>query len=101
MSAYFQFLNDIRNRLVKENPNVSVAEISKLAGYIIIIIQRSAEWREVDPKTKSKFQKKAEVAREEYEVEKAEFENKHGSIKKARKRKNAEKVFEKKRTQRL
>jgi hypothetical protein len=41
------------------------------------------------------------VAREDYDVVKAAFEEKHGSIKKARKRKNAEKVFEKKRIQRL
>jgi len=32
MAAYFLFLNDIRDELVKDNPHQSVAVISKIAG---------------------------------------------------------------------
>lgn len=37
MSAYFLFLNDIREELKKENPKAGVADISKMAGYVISI----------------------------------------------------------------
>lgn len=60
----------------------------ELSIFYFQIYYKSAEWREVDPKTKSKYQKKADKAREDYEKIKDEYEKKYGSIKKiARKRK--------------
>lgn len=34
MSAYFLFLKDVRAGLFKNNPGSSVAEVSKIAGYL-------------------------------------------------------------------
>jgi hypothetical protein len=35
MSAYFLYLGDIREDLFASNPNTSVADISRLAGYCL------------------------------------------------------------------
>jgi len=56
MSAYFLFLNDIREELKKENPSANVSEISKLAGYNLHP-KYSERWSHVDPKTKQKYEK--------------------------------------------
>lgn len=37
-------------------------------------------WRDVDPKTRSTYQKKAEKAKEEYEALKEAYESKYGPI---------------------
>ena len=42
-TAYMQWLNENRSTLKKENPGLSITELSKVAGQ---------QWKTVDPKTK-------------------------------------------------
>lgn len=79
-SAYFLFLADQRAKIQKEHngASCSVAEVSKVAG---------ERWREVDPKTKSKYQKLAEDDRKRYEEAKAKYIKKYGPIQKIKRRK--------------
>nr|KAG5686580.1 hypothetical protein BaRGS_005151 [Batillaria attramentaria] len=62
-SAYFLWLNENRENIKKENPGISVTEISKLAGEM---------WKEVDDKTE--WEEKAKKAKEEYKIAMAEYQ---------------------------
>lgn len=64
MTAYFLFLADNREQIKKENPDVKVTEITKIA---------SKQWKEADEETKTLYQKKAEKAKEEYERQMKEY----------------------------
>ncbi|KAG7163414.1 FACT complex subunit Ssrp1-like [Homarus americanus] len=55
-SAYFLWLNEHREQIKKENPGISITEISKVAGQ---------KWRALEDKTE--WEKKAAEAKQEYE----------------------------------
>ncbi|XP_064613506.1 FACT complex subunit SSRP1-like isoform X2 [Liolophura sinensis] len=61
-SAYFLWLNENREKIKKENPGITITEISKKAGEM---------WKEITDKTK--WEKLAEVAKEEYKVAMEEY----------------------------
>lgn len=62
-SAYFLWLNESRERIKKDNPGISVTEVSKLAGEM---------WKEVEDKTE--WEEKAVKAKEEYKIAMAEYQ---------------------------
>lgn len=61
-SAYFIWLAEIREQIKKDNPGISITEISKKAGEM---------WKEV--KDKSKWEKLAAEAKKEYEKAMADY----------------------------
>jgi len=62
MAAYFLWLNEIRDQIKKENPGIAITEVSKKAGEM---------WKKVDDKTK--WEKLAVIAKEEYAVKMEEW----------------------------
>merc|ERR1711976_99055 len=59
MSAYFLWMNEVgRSDVKKKNPDASITEVSKACG---------AAWANVDGSVKSKFEKKAEEAKKNYD----------------------------------
>ena len=64
MSAYFFFLADERENIKRDNPDIKVTEVSKVAG------QR---WKEISAENKAKYEKLAKDDKERYEREKKEF----------------------------
>lgn len=71
MSAYFFFLADEREAIKKENPDIKVTDVSKVAG------QR---WKEISAERKAKYDLDAKTDRERYEREKKEFTDGGGVI---------------------
>ncbi|XP_054717717.1 FACT complex subunit Ssrp1-like [Uloborus diversus] len=61
-SAYFLYLADVREKIKKDNPGISITEITKKAGEM---------WKEVSDK--SKWEEAAAVAKKEYEKKMAEY----------------------------
>jgi len=61
-SAYFLYLADNREKIKKENPGISITEITKKAGEM---------WKEVTDKTK--WEEAAAAAKKEYEKAMAEY----------------------------
>ncbi|XP_076453034.1 FACT complex subunit SSRP1-like isoform X2 [Babylonia areolata] len=61
-SAYFLWLNDHRESIKKDNPGISITEVSKIAGEM---------WKEVTDKTE--WEEKAREAKTEYEIAMAEY----------------------------
>ncbi|XP_025092777.1 FACT complex subunit SSRP1-like [Pomacea canaliculata] len=66
-SAYFIWLNENRDRIKKENPGISITEVSKIAGEL---------WKELSDK--SEWEQKAKKAKAEYEEAMAEYRQNAG-----------------------
>ena len=56
-SAFFIYLNENREQLKKENPEIKVTEISSLA---------SKQWKELSEEDKKEYIEKAEEAKKRY-----------------------------------
>merc|ERR1711915_340402 len=61
-SAYFLWLNDNREKIKKENPGISITELTKMAGQ---------KWRELDDK--KEWEDRAAEAKVEYEEAMKEY----------------------------
>ncbi|RXG54821.1 FACT complex subunit Ssrp1 [Armadillidium vulgare] len=79
-SAYFLWLNEMRETIKKKNPGISITEISKKAGQM---------WREV--KDKTEWEEKAVEAKARYEEAMKEYKA-TGSVSGGSKNKNAPKT---------
>ncbi|KAF8778000.1 FACT complex subunit SSRP1 like protein [Argiope bruennichi] len=66
-SAYFLFLGDMREKIKKDNPGISITEITRKAGEM---------WKEVADK--SKWEEKAAELKKRYEVAMAEYKESGG-----------------------
>ncbi|CAL1275119.1 unnamed protein product [Larinioides sclopetarius] len=66
-SAYFLFLGDMREKIKKDNPGISITEITKKAGEM---------WKEVSDRTK--WEEKAAELKKRYEVAMAEYKESGG-----------------------
>merc|ERR1711971_650605 len=64
LSAYFFFTGEKRAEVKAENPALKMTEIAKLLGEM---------WKEMDATEKAPYEKKAEIAKQKYEVEKAAY----------------------------
>ncbi|TRZ00765.1 hypothetical protein DNTS_004480 [Danionella cerebrum] len=69
MSAYMLWLNGNRERIKKENPGISVTEISKKAGEM---------WKKISKDQKEEWDKKAEEAKKQYEIAMREYKESGG-----------------------
>ncbi|CAD8102803.1 unnamed protein product [Paramecium primaurelia] len=78
LTAYFLFLGDERQQIMKNNPGSRISEITQIAARM---------WSELDQKKKEEYQKRTEELQKEYEVKKKEYEVKFGEIKKKSKKK--------------
>ncbi|XP_076472913.1 FACT complex subunit SSRP1-like isoform X2 [Babylonia areolata] len=65
LSAYFLWLNDHRESIKRDNPGISVTEVTKIGGEL---------WKEL--KDKSEWEMKAKKAKADYEVAVAEYREK-------------------------
>ncbi|XP_042858739.1 FACT complex subunit Ssrp1-like isoform X2 [Penaeus japonicus] len=75
-SAYFIWLNEHREMIKKENPGISITELSKLAGQ---------KWREL--KDKKEWEEKAAEAKKEYEAAMKEYKASGGGAPAAKSKK--------------
>jgi len=69
-SAYFLYLADMREQIKRDNPGITITEITKKAGEM---------WKEVSDK--SKWEEAAAVAKKEYEKAMAEYKASGGGSK--------------------
>lgn len=83
MSAYFFFLADERETIKKDNPDIKVTDVSKVAG------QR---WKEISAERKAKYDEMAKNDRERYDRERKEFIDGGGQLPTATKSKSASKA---------
>ncbi|CAD8120676.1 unnamed protein product [Paramecium sonneborni] len=80
LTAYFLFLGDERQQIMKNNPASKISEITQIAARM---------WMELDEKKKEEYQKRNQALQKEYEIRKREYEAKYGEIKtKQRRKKN-------------
>ncbi len=63
-SAFILYMNDNRERIKAQNPNATFGELSKIG---------SAEWKQVKPVVKSKYEKLAEQDKVRYEREMSNY----------------------------
>ncbi|XP_035206480.1 FACT complex subunit Ssrp1-like [Stegodyphus dumicola] len=70
-SAYFLYLADMREKIKRDNPGISITEITKKAGEM---------WKEVTDK--SKWEEAAAAAKKKYEKDMAEYKASGGGVKK-------------------
>ncbi|XP_063599816.1 FACT complex subunit Ssrp1-like isoform X1 [Penaeus indicus] len=75
-SAYFIWLNEHREQIKKENPGISITELSKLAGQ---------KWREL--KDRKEWEEKAAEAKKEYEAAMKEYKASGGGAPAAKSKK--------------
>ncbi|KAK1926568.1 putative nonhistone protein 6 [Papiliotrema laurentii] len=73
LSAYMFFVQDWRDRIKSENPDVTFGEVGKLLG---------AKWKEMSPAEKKPYEDKAEADKVRAARQKKEYE---GDSKKAKK----------------
>ncbi|KAK3580815.1 hypothetical protein CHS0354_025160 [Potamilus streckersoni] len=66
-TAYFLWFMESRENIKKENPELSITELSKKAG---------AMWKELNEETKGEYEKKAEEAKKEYQLAMEEYKKK-------------------------
>lgn len=85
VSAFFLYLAEMREQIKKDNPGISVTEITKKAGEM---------WKEVSDK--SKWEEAAAAAKEEYQRAMAEYKASGGGKSKEPKEKTPKKDKEKK-----
>ncbi|CAF0745750.1 unnamed protein product [Adineta steineri] len=69
LSAFFLFSQDERPDIKKKSPSLSVGDISKEIG---------ARWKKVTDDTKKRYEQKAAVEKQKYEVRVAEYKKSGG-----------------------
>ena len=70
LSAFFLFSQDERPDIKKKSPTLSVGDISKEIG---------ARWKKVSDDVKKRYEQKANVEKQKYEVRLAEYKKSVGS----------------------
>jgi len=70
MTPFLIFSNDLRGSVVKENPQMNIADIAKVLG---------TKWNSLSDKQKQNYIQQSKKLKEKYEVEKAKINKKIAS----------------------
>lgn len=68
LSAYFLFVQEERQKFKAEHPKLGICEVAKVLG---------KRWAEMSPELRHQYQQRAEIARQKYDIEMAEYRMKN------------------------